>query len=256
MQRLIILVRLLGISIVLSAPFVLVGTLIYPGVGSLYGLALAGAMILGIAAFSERAMRRAYRANSTPPKGLQKTLQMAAGKRKQLPLISVFADPVPNALVIRSLGGNGSLLLSQGLITLLNERELRAILELCLKRLDSTGITFQSFCKILAVWSLSFSPRPWVSLVFSGRTLSLKEEKLLSPVSAIGFLILFPLARFLTKLGRSPTHEAEFNGVDEIYSAALEKASMTIYRYGSSDRHQEPFGILDHSLSKRSGPPF
>jgi hypothetical protein len=235
MSLFIILFRAVLISLIFSFLPVLLGTALFGIVGALVGLLVAGFTMLVCAFYAERSILHAYRAKEESPKGLVRSIQLAM-KDENLPTprLSVFADPSPNILVVRSLGGKGSILMSQGLIALLNEEELRAVLSWCSFRLKQRGIVFQSFCSVLAIWILSLAPTSWVSLVFSGRTLSRDEERTLSPISAVGFLILFPIARFFFRLGRpiqTSLRPADF-GVG--YSTAMQKIAQSISIWGPS----------------------
>jgi hypothetical protein len=190
--------------------------------------------MLFIAWKSEYIVARVHRASSVIPDGLHRTLELALSGdiEKQWPHLLVFSDPSPNALIIRSWGGSGTILVSQGLVALLNEEELRAILQLCVLRLKEPGIAFQSFCFIFALGALSFAPRPWVNLVFTGRTLPRVEERLLGPCSALGFLVLFPVVRFFLYFGRSPIRSRTTSQLGGIYSAAMQKVAQAIHIWG------------------------
>jgi hypothetical protein len=123
-------------------------------------------------------------------------------------------------------------ILSQGLVSLLNEEELRIMVAWSLARLSERGIVFQSFCSVTAVWLLNFAPKPWVNLVFAGRALSKGEEENLHPRSFIGFLILFPLVRFLLLLGKPQTLQRLSDVKDSSYSAVLQKMSRAVSIWG------------------------
>jgi hypothetical protein len=65
---------------------------------------------------------------------------------RALPAVEVIQDPAPRAYVTRAWGGAGGICLSRGLLTLLNETELRAVLCVGFDRLQSRGITWASVC--------------------------------------------------------------------------------------------------------------
>lgn len=186
------LLRLIFIPIFLSMPFVITGALLAGTSGVICGGVIGLLGMILIAAYSEHGIAKAYHAEKPIPQGLMRTLQFIDEEGSEpTPHLLVYSDPTPNVFTVRSFGGKGTVLLSQGLVALLNEEELRAILRMCLYRVRKTPLVFQSFCAQLTIWSLASAPQVWVDLVFSGRTLSKEEERLLSPLSTVGFLISF-----------------------------------------------------------------
>jgi hypothetical protein len=243
MYRLQIGIRLIFISILLMIPPALIGSAILGREGVIVGIILALTGIFVIAIGAEKGIILAHGATIEIPKGLKRSLEKILEELYQKKLrILIYPDPTPNALVIRSFGGSGTVLLSQGLVALLNEEEVRSVLRLCLVRIREPGIVFQSFCSLLAVWSLSFAPRLWVNLVFAGRTLTRIEERLLSPISAIGFLVLFPFARFLLNLGRPPFRGQTLHGLGGASSSAIQKISQAVHLWGPG-RTQGAFSL-------------
>jgi hypothetical protein len=227
--------RLLITVILLTVPFGAIGRLVSGVPGARYGLAGALAVQFILFVISERGIARAARASvAAVPAGLHRSLEIVMeGEGGATPRFAVFEDPSPNAMVARSLGGTGLILVSRGLIALLNEHELRAVLSLCVKRTREPGIRFRSFCALLMVWMLALAPRPWVDLVFAGRPLARSEELRLSPVSAIAFLIFFPVSRFFLSAGRPVRQELDPDSyAGEAWSSAAHKISQSISMWG------------------------
>lgn len=239
-----ILVRLFLLVSLLTVPFTGLGGAFFGIKGAILGTVIVWLGLFFAALWAEKGIARAHGATSQVPKGLARSLDRVLMEEKSSlrPRVMVYSDASPNALAIASLGGPGTILLSQGLIALLNEEELRVVLLLCLSRLKESGIRFQSFCSILAVWALGFAPPAWVGLVFSGKVLSKSDEGLLHPPAVVGFLVVFPLARLFLRLGK-PVRKYENPGKsNEFYAAALQKIVHAIQIWGPG-KNQGAFSL-------------
>jgi hypothetical protein len=90
------------------------------------------------------------------------TRQVALENRFPIPKIFVFKDPVPNAVLARGLFGNGTLLLSRGLIESYSEAEFCLILERLMTRLNGRGTRIKTFFSLIAAKWVSLMPEKWV----------------------------------------------------------------------------------------------
>ena len=208
MYPVLLLRRLFLISLIFGVPFSLLGLIMF---GKWGALALGIGTLLSLfclACFSESGIARVHRAALHVPPGLDHSLafsaQAAFSEEDILPRIMVFPEPRPKAFAVRAIGSRGTILLSQGLIAVLNEAELRTLLTACIIKIRKRGSVFQSFCCFLALSILSLAPRVWNSLLLRGKSLSPSEERKLSPLSALVFLVFYPFARFLLACGRLP----------------------------------------------------
>ncbi len=174
------------------------------------GAILAGmimtAFLAGVAFFSEWLIKRLLWVR--PPRadlldGLHRSMERAIEERGsgRVPRMQVIAEPSANLIVARSWFGKGSVFISQGMLVLLTEEELRAILRLCLKRLEQPDLPLQSLCAVLASWMLWFAPRGWVNSLLAGRPVLPEERRFFNPLSLLRFLMFFPLAQALIRLG-------------------------------------------------------
>jgi heat shock protein HtpX len=245
-----ILLRIAQIAFIFCLFPCFLGLILFGPKGVLISFVLVAVSLMIFSCFAEVGILKAYQAHLSPPKGLARSLDLVAfGKEKRMPKFSVFSDPSPHIWVVRSLGGSGRVILSQGLVSLLNEEELRAMIAWSMFRLNERGIVFQSFCSVMAVWLLNLAPRPWVNLVFAGRVLSKSDEKSLHPNTFIGFLILFPLARFLLLLGKPTTMHPLPDVNSSTYSAVLQKISRAVSIWGPSHGGAE-LGFNSNILSR------
>lgn len=193
--------RFLTLPIVLALPFgILFG--LFLGLKGMIPAALLVAGFLFYAALRvEKGLIRIFHARDYRSTGIDHSIELAMEsahpRLSRRPRIMSYPDLLPNAIIIRSLGGNGAVLLSQGLLSQLNEEELRSVLSVCLLRLDQPGWVFTSVCSMLAVWTFSIAPRAWTQLAISSRS---NSEQRFTALSLLRFLLLFPLANFFVRL--------------------------------------------------------
>lgn len=178
-------------------PLVLVGACLGGLRGAGFGFLIALMAVLVLSFLIELLAIKIQKASSVIPRGLDKSLEFSAValhkdkslNQTRLPRLFVFSDPLSYALVVKSLGGNGVLLLSQGLVTSSNEQELRKVLKTCLLELQQSGIVTESFFSIMGLGLFRLIPSPWVRFLQSGKPG-------LSPISLVGlwmFLSMMPL---------------------------------------------------------------
>lgn len=212
MQSVLALVRFWLLSIVmLVVPIGGLGALTggLPGAigGAGLGLCLAAVLALRL----ESIIGRMHGAHTPGPAGIGHSLERTLrdlGPGYAVPKIRVFADPSPNAFVARSWFGSGTVFLSQGLLTLLAESELRAVLRQAVLRLSSPGWTTRSFGAVLASLLLSRAPRGWVQAALGGKPASVTVPPRMAPSGLFGFVILCALARMAVRWSGSRTFES------------------------------------------------
>jgi hypothetical protein len=119
------------------------------------------------------------------------------------PELYVFPDLAPQALVVKSLHGRGAILLSEGLLGLLTESELRELLINNVMRIRSPGMVFQSVCACIAHGVLALAPLKWQRILIEAPP----AGGTLTAVSGLWFLALISVARALIQL----SHAASMN---------------------------------------------
>jgi hypothetical protein len=191
MSRISVFIRfILGLTLA-SAPFALIGFL----AGWLPGAAIGGALglviALAVASNAHRIIARFHHARAVETAGLGRSLESAAEDTgTSVPETFLFADPAPNLLVARSFGRAPVLFVSEGLISQLNEPELRAVFRRCLARCSQDDLQLQTFSSVWAALYFSLGPR-------------LGHLSGWNPWRAFCFLCLLPWVRaFLTLGGR------------------------------------------------------
>lgn len=212
------------------------------------GLFLASGVLLLSALCAERAVKKVCKATDRASPGMARTIELVMRQHPAaVPRVLIYPDPFPNALVVRSLGSTGTLFLSQGLIALLTDQELQAILGMCIEALGRPGILLQSFSSTLALWVLSGWPEAWRNLVFPGRLKWKEQKRILSPLSTLPILVLFPVALVFYRLGHLQLPEPQSSRLDENRSIAVRKINQTLRIWGLSER-REPLSLFSLGL--------
>jgi Zn-dependent protease with chaperone function len=150
--------------------------------------AAAPALLFGLPGF---AIPRLLRAQPPRSNGFRNSYELAyarAGVRRvSQPELLIYPDSTPNVLVIRGFGSHGAILFSEGLISVLDEAELRLVLIQAIRHLSSFEIALQSACVLaLLVLGQGFST----------------DAKQLRAAQALRNLLFFPWVRFYTSLLR------------------------------------------------------
>jgi hypothetical protein len=236
MARVAVFFRWLLLFMLVSVP----GVLLALGLGrpkqAWVGPLFAFAAILVSGLICERRLARAHGAGpETRGSFLDRSLLRALeGTGLRPPRLRVFPDPSPNALVLRPLFGEPFVYLSEGLLSLLNEAELRAVFRACASAAGGAGLSLRTLCAWWAVGSVRWMPARWTRTVWRGAP---AESGSLTVGSFLGFLALYPVVRGLHRLGGS-IHAA--NEADLDLSAALQKLDRAV---SSWDLSQSPGAV-------------
>jgi Zn-dependent protease with chaperone function len=149
------------------------------------GEALVGAMTVVIFIFlPEWGITKILRGQVPRTHGLRNSYERAhraSGRSKsRRPALVTYPDPVPNVFVVRSVTGSGMILLSDGLISLLDESELHFILSRAIRHLHSTEVFVQTGCILV--------------LLFLQERMPFRAGSY-TPVSVLGHWVVFPWAQ-------------------------------------------------------------
>lgn len=202
--------RLLALLLMVAAPTAGLGAILWGYPGAAAGVLLADLFLI-IAAFrSDRFFARVLRASREIPAGLDTTLRFAHEElvredafRYPVPRFWVYPDALPNALTVRSLGSEGSIFISQGLLGILSEAELRAVIRESIRRIEDSEWLFNSLCASLASRTLRLVPAGCRQLFFAGAAPGAFRGNL-GVTRLVTFLLVAPLARlFLGFCGES-----------------------------------------------------
>ncbi|MDR3605936.1 MAG: hypothetical protein P4M08_00985 [Oligoflexia bacterium] len=158
----------------------------------------------------------------TSPNSLTRSLNASVSDlalpHSALPRIQVSGETTPQARIARSIRGNGTISISRGLLSLLNEEELQAVLREAFDRLQSRGILRATCC---ATWAEKLGKRAGIV-----RT----DSRPLTPLQLLIGWMALPAFRILTRqavkvslLTRAPNDFP--SNVPDALKTALRKAS-------------------------------
>ncbi|OFZ19278.1 MAG: hypothetical protein A2X94_05865 [Bdellovibrionales bacterium GWB1_55_8] len=210
--------RAILIFLIPAIPLSALGALIGGGIGALVGATVAVTGILLLGFYSEALLIRAHSATMELPLGLPKTLECAcACSALPIPRLTIFPGATPTALAIRGFRGNGIVILSQGMVALLPEEQLRAVLKKAAKELREPGLSVRSLAAVLSLAVLRAFPDAWADVFFADQRIDAKASRRLTPGMALGFLLLFPLLRTFLRLSsaRGIAHSSEDDFFDQ-----------------------------------------
>ena len=196
--------RLSCLVLFIAIPFCSFGAGLFGLKGVLVGLVVVSFVLLLIAFGSEFGVTRAYRASCDVPIGLSRSFSGVLKEfknRKIDPRLLIFCDSVPRIISVRSLGGRGRLLISQGLLALMTERELISVLRMEVISISKRGAVTQSFCLILMLWLQRFWPSGWAEILLSKEFQQDNLKGKLTPLTPLGFLLLYPVIRLIFSFG-------------------------------------------------------
>ncbi len=215
MDRINTLVKLFLLYLFVSTPFVLIGTIIDVQAGWSYGLIGGGVILLTLVLMSEKWILASHHLMKFHPRGLKRTIERSEERIGVAGILQVelYSDPSPKALVCKSIGSKGKILLSQGLLSALNENELRNILVHCQKQTIGFEPVLSSMCAVVAQFFLRLSSDSWVHVFYlQAESQAQWQKRNLSPASILSFLVFYPCVRWVLWLGR----RNEFRGDHEI----------------------------------------
>ena len=203
----ILITRVGALIIAVTAPMGVLGGAAWGVQGACVLVFITLMLLMTAAGFSERWVLSVYQAKSESPEGVRRSLErVLESMGGSSPRIQVSADLAVFALVVRSVGSPGTILLSEGILGTLTEEDLRQLLSLSVVRLRSRGMILQALCACLAHLTLSIAPQAWVNLLYG----ELRSHTQLQPLSALVFASLYSVARFFSWLGRMrPTLEID-----------------------------------------------
>jgi hypothetical protein len=192
--------RLFGFFACFSIPCVVIGFLADHVRGAIVGASISAFSLFLLGIFAERILLRILKISTLGEQnpGLVRTLERASVRDRIQ--IKIFQDPSLNALAIKGWGSQGTIILSQGLISRLSEAQLRAVLRHLADRCDTVGYSLTTLGAVIAAGVFSLAPKGWVNWAFYGRH-ELSSQDGFTPISAIRFLVLYPFARIFVRLG-------------------------------------------------------
>jgi hypothetical protein len=254
LQALSLLIRtLFAFALVAAAP-ALVGFFVAGSRGAAYG---AGLGVLALVFGSFIAEEGAIRALGATERGaldfthsLERALVLSGWPvATRAPRVLFYQDPGPGALFVRAPLGAGAVLLSQGLVSALDEEELRALFAEACARARAPGVALRSLCFWLALGLARAGSLEWASVVFLGA----RQKRGLEPQAALRFAAVFPWMRLLVRLASVPSGVMPSDAAQrsESYAGALRKIEHARRLHGSTHNFAASFaGLVNLSMER------
>jgi hypothetical protein len=192
-------------------PSLLVGGVIARGPGAMTGAFLGSLILVLFGLTARRTLLRASGPVVPASSGLTASVHRVAVEelgQDVAPKMLESLSPQPNAWTLCGRGGARTLVLSRGLLALLSEEELRAVLGKLVAEPAFGRIRLRMICASIAVRLLKLAPREWVSLTLAGSRPDPGSFRFAaSPLRFARFLMIYPWARLVMSIGgRGPDH--------------------------------------------------
>jgi hypothetical protein len=211
--RITLALRWLVLVAALCAPPALLGYLAAGVWGAAVGTVAGFGVVFILSMISEQVIFRLHEASEEIPQGLTRSLkQVLLSERRNeasAPDIFVFPDPGPMALVARNPGSSGLILVSQGAVATLGERDLRELLLTSTQRSDQPWVPVATVAGVLALGLARAVPDGWLRVLqpqgAAAETDGDRGGLRLRVLPALGLLTVFPLIRFVLSVGGART---------------------------------------------------
>ena len=197
--------RLILLVLVILFPFGILGLAIGKLMGLMVGLVLGITLFVYWGATAEHAVLSGLRTLKEASPGTRSSVLRVTHEELgvEAPAVYEVAEASPNALIARMGGRAGYLVLTQGLLAVLTESELRVVIRVLVMRLRSKLTPQQTFCASLAHRLLKIGPHGWTRFILVGDAPSALSNPELGPQAFFGFLLLYPCIRFIVWCGSS-----------------------------------------------------
>jgi heat shock protein HtpX len=215
---------------VLSVFLIGIGAMV--GRGAMIAMTLfAFAMNLGAYFFSDRIVLRMHRAREVAeheaPRLHAIVTELSARAGIPKPRVCLIAGDQPNAFATGRNPENGVVAVTEGILRLLTERELRGVIAHELAHIRNRDILLSTIAAgVAAAVSMIANVIQW-SAIFGGAA---SDDDAPSPVAALALAFVAPIAATLVQLGISRSREyladetgARISGDPEALASALEK---------------------------------
>lgn len=145
---------------------------------------------------------RLLKATSIPLKGIKISFVFPTNSQKKNekysnPKLMFYNHSLPQILTVRGVWSRGIVLISQGAISLLTEKELLSIIEIAQIKIQRTEVVTKTFFSFLTYWILKATPKCWANLIFYKRIIEKNpSHHHLSLWSAFLFVFFYSFIRF------------------------------------------------------------
>ena len=140
---------------------------------------------------------------------MERLLQSQLGGQTP-PSVHVSANPGNGLEIFRSLGSPGVIVVHLGLMADLTDAQWLGISAEACRNLNAPGSVLRSLCLWARLWLVPFLPGPWLAWAQKGTAPPTKAFDQATPATALWFLALWPLLRFLNWLDDSTPRLSPF----------------------------------------------
>ncbi len=192
----------------LSGLLLVIGDLVAGPNGLMFGLIAAAVMNLGSYWFSDKIVLRMYRAEQVGPEHplYRMTERLARQGGLPMPKVYLIPDPSPNAFATGRNPEHAAVAATQGIMQILNERELEGVIAHELAHVKHRDILISSIAATLAA-AIMFAARMAMYAGMFGGGRQDDREQGSNPIAMLAMMILAPMAAMLIQAAISRSRE-------------------------------------------------
>ena len=192
----------------LSGLLLVIGDVVAGPNGLMFGLIAAAVMNLGSYWFSDKIVLRMYRAEQVGPDHplYRMTERLARQGGLPMPKVYLIPDPSPNAFATGRNPEHAAVAATQGIMQVLNERELEGVIAHELAHVKHRDILISSIAATLAA-AIMFAARMSMYAGMFGGGRQDDREQGSNPIALLAMMILAPMAAMLIQAAISRSRE-------------------------------------------------
>ncbi len=192
----------------LSGLLLVIGDVVAGPNGLMFGLIAAAVMNLGSYWFSDKIVLRMYRAQQVGPEHplYRMTERLARQGGLPMPKVYLIPDPSPNAFATGRNPEHAAVAATQGIMQVLNERELEGVIAHELAHVKHRDILISSVAATLAA-AIMFAARMAMYAGMFGGGRQDDREQGSNPIALLAMMILAPMAAMLIQAAISRSRE-------------------------------------------------
>ena len=192
----------------LSGLLLVIGDVVAGPNGLMFGLIVAAVMNLGSYWFSDKIVLRMYRAQQVGPDHplYRMTERLARQAGLPMPKVYLIPDPSPNAFATGRNPEHAAVAATQGIMQVLNERELEGVIAHELAHVKHRDILISSIAATLAAAIMMAARMAMYAGMFGGGRQDDREQGS-NPIALLAMMILAPMAAMLIQAAISRSRE-------------------------------------------------
>jgi heat shock protein HtpX len=211
----------------LSGLLLVIGEVVAGSNGLMFGLIAAAVMNLGSYWFSDKIVLRMYRAQEVGPEHplYRITERLARQGGLPMPKVYIIPDASPNAFATGRNSSHAAVAATQGIMQILNERELEGVIAHELAHVRHRDILISSIAATLAAAIMFAGRMAMYASMFGGGRQDDRDQGS-NPIAMLAMIVLAPMAAMLIQAAISRSRE---------FSADAGGAAIAGNPYGLAD---------------------